>query len=118
MLVFDIEEIQYKQHRRAAKQTNTPSKRWGVVSGAYSDVAHPEGFSSRLLPRGGATRLSLPLAAAGGFSNPAKVARQQKNRLAAAFLLLTIDNIDIFNDYTQKAGSNSEPSRGRLQLSR
>ena len=30
--------------------------------------------------------------------------------------VLTIDNIDIFNVYPQKVGSDSEPSRGRLQV--
>ena len=32
--------------------------------------------------------------------------------------LFTVENIKIFNDYPQKVGSDSEPSRGRLQLSR
>ena len=53
----------------AVKQTNTPSFRWGNVSGACSNM-------------------------------------------------FTIEDIDIFNDYPQKVGSDSEPSRGRLQPSR
>ena len=32
--------------------------------------------------------------------------------------VFTVDNIDILNDHPQKVGSDSEPSRGRLQPSR
>ena len=30
--------------------------------------------------------------------------------------VFTVDNIDILNDHPQKVGSDSEPSRGRLQV--
>ena len=32
--------------------------------------------------------------------------------------LFTVENIEIFNDYPQKVGSDSEPLRGSLQPSR
>ena len=40
----------------AAKQTNTPSFRWGIVSGACSDVAHLTGFEPVAYRLGGINR--------------------------------------------------------------
>ena len=56
----------------------------------------PGGILPLATASGRAVRLSLSQAAADCLSNPAKVARQQKNRLAAAFLLFTIDDMDVF----------------------
>ena len=43
----------------AAKQTNTPSFRWGIVSGACSDVAHLTGFEPVAYRLGGGRSILL-----------------------------------------------------------